>query len=235
MVRYRFHRVVLNTSERLFEVKTFQELLEKAIPEIQEKEMEAIQALAKKENWSWEDYQLEAQGIDSEFYYGIPMLATYSIVTILHSIVETQLIACAEQIAEDRHERLRVRDMRGHGIDSASLYLEKVAGLEIKTHPEWVGLQDLQKLRNIIVHRGGRQGESGDHRRQVQYLLHKYKDKLSLSPAFHPADAGIQILLSLCTDFAQEIESFLKKVFKAAGFPEEGFWSEENPKSRGTK
>jgi uncharacterized protein YutE (UPF0331/DUF86 family) len=93
----------------------------------------------------------------------------------------------------------------------------------------------LQKLRNIIVHRDGRQGESNEQQKQVQYLLNKYKDKFSLSPAFHSADAGIQISMSLCSDFAREIESFLKKVFKAAGFPEEGLWSEENPQESGAK
>jgi hypothetical protein len=40
---------------------------------------------------------------------------------------------------------------------------------------------------------------------------------------------------NLCSGFSQEIESFLKRVFKAAGFPEEGIWGEENPKEKETK
>lgn len=48
-------------------------------------------------------------------------------------------------------------DINGKGIDRSTVYLEKVAGLDVqKTSKEWNHIKNIQNIRNIIVHRDGR-------------------------------------------------------------------------------
>lgn len=53
--------------------------------------------------------------------------------------------------------KLALSDLGGKGINRAVSYLNKVAEIEVHTHSkEWDRIQNIQKLRNVIVHQDGK-------------------------------------------------------------------------------
>ena len=53
--------------------------------------------------------------------------------------------------------KLALSDLNGKGVDRSTNYLEKVAGLDVhKTSKEWNHIKKIQKIRNLIVHQGGK-------------------------------------------------------------------------------
>lgn len=76
----------------------------------------------------------------------------------------------------------------------------------------------MQTLRNLIVHRGGKRGELPEHQKPVDELVRRYPTTLALQKAdgFHEQ---IWMSMNLCRDFAQNIDGFFERVFKASGLP----------------
>lgn len=109
-----------------------------------------------------------------------------------------------------------LKDMAGKGIDRSALYLKRGLSIDVKTDPAWSRLRDLQSLRDTIVHRGGKRGESLEHQETVDSLIGKYPEALELrnTDGFHEQ---IWMSMNLCRDFAQHISEFCERVFVASG------------------
>ncbi len=181
MPKIKIDFLVLETFQRLFALNAFLELLDKAVPEAEWQAREDLQGLAQKENWDFGDYDVETQVLDEKFRHWLPRLAAYSLIILLDSIVETQLFGFAERVGRDRDAKFQVRDMHGHGLEPATLYLKRVApDLNVNQDSAWEDIQNLQELRNVIVHRGGRRGESPKHQEKLARLLKVYPGWLSL-------------------------------------------------------
>jgi hypothetical protein len=156
--------------------------------------------------------------LNNKFHTWVPTFAAYSVTILLHSIVETQLDAFAEHMGKKLGSKLRTRDMAGKGVDRSANYLERALSIDVKTDPAWSRLKDLQSLRNIMVHGGGKPGESQKAQKSVGDLVRRYPQALKLRKAdgFHEQ---IWMSMSLCRDFAQSIDGFFERVFKASGLP----------------
>lgn len=225
MAKIRIDPLAVETFERLFGATAFLESVDKAIPEMEWQEREALRQLAEQENWDFGDYQVEGQVLDAKFRHWVPRFAAYSVIILLDSIVETQLFAYAERIGRVRGSAFRPKDIKGHGIEPAALYLNQAAALDVKKDPAWKHLVSLQELRNIIVHRGGRQGEAPEQKKRLDRLLQAYpKEKLELRNNVYTFGGEMEIWISmpLCREFAREIEEFFKRLCKAAGLPDKG-------------
>lgn len=210
--------LVIETFARLHGALAFLETLNDGIPTVEEKEHRYLEHLAAEGGWEYGEYAVERDVLDDKFHTWIPTFAAYSVIIVLHSIVETQLYAFAEHIGKKRGSKLRVKDMAGRGVEQSAIYLERVLSIDVKTDPAWSCLNDLQSLRNIIVHRGGKRGESHNHQKPVNDLVKKYPQALEFRKAdrFHEQ---IWVSMNLCRDFAQNIEGFFERVFKASGLP----------------
>jgi len=114
--------------------------------------------------------------------------------------------------------KLRVKDMAGKGIDRSALYLKRGLSIDVTTDLAWSRLRDLKSLRDIIVHRGGKSGESQEHQKTVDSLIGKYPEALELrnTDGFHEQ---IWMSMNLCRDLAQHISDFFERVFLASGLP----------------
>jgi len=104
-------------------------------------------------------------------------------------------------------------------------YLIKVVKLDIANDLGWHELRNLQEIRNIIIHRRGRQGESREQQDVVQRLLKEYLEDLRLSPVrshglINTSEQELTITFRLCSHFLDEIDAFFRRLFKAAGFQE---------------
>jgi hypothetical protein len=172
------------------------------IPTVEEKEHRFLEQLAAEGDWEYGEYAAERAVLNDKFHTWIPTFAAYSAAVLIHSIVETQLEAFATHMGKKRGSKLRVEDMAGKGVDRSANYLKGGLSIDVKTDPAWSRLKDLQSLRNIIVHRGGKPGES-ENRKRADELLSRYPKALEIRKAdgFHEQ---IWVSMNLCRDFVQK-------------------------------
>jgi hypothetical protein len=218
MFKLQFNPLVIETFARLHGALAFLGTMNDGIPALEEKQHRYLEQLAKDGGWDYGDYAAERDTLDHDFHTWIPIVAAYSVTVLLYSIVETQLSAFAEYVGKNSGSKLRVEDMAGKGIERSALYLKRGLSIDVKTDPAWSRLKDLQSLRNIIVHRGGKPGESQEHQKTMKSLIGKYPEALELrnTDGFHEQ---IWMSMNLCRDFAQHISEFFERVFVASGLP----------------
>jgi hypothetical protein len=199
-----FNPLVIETFARLHGVLAFWETMNDGIPTVEAKEHHYLEQLASAEGWEAGEYFVEKDVLNDKFHIWIPTFAAYSVIILLHSIAETQLDAFAEHMGKRRGSNLRVKDMSGKGVDRSANYLERVLSIAVKTDPAWINLHDLQSLRNIVVHRGGKPGDSREHQKCADRLVKKYSPKAELRKAdgFHEQ---IWISMHLCQEFVRRI------------------------------
>lgn len=92
--------LVVETSERLYGLSALIEMIYRATPEIELRERDELKQLAETEHWEYGDYTVGDQFLDVKFKHWLPKFAAYSIIVLLGSIVETQLLAYARRIGE---------------------------------------------------------------------------------------------------------------------------------------
>lgn len=206
--------------------RTFLELLSHAVSEAAAAEAAAkLKQRAESEGWEADDYFAEDDVLQEDFEHWLPRLSTYAVIILLQSLVETQLHACARRLRRDQALNLDVKDLHGTGVLPAKTYLIKIANLDIANDLGWHELSNLQDIRNIIIHRRGRPGESSDQRDVVNRLLKEYPEDLTLNPArsrgvTNTKEQELAITFRLCSHFLREIDEFFQRLFKAAGFQE---------------
>jgi hypothetical protein len=218
MFKLQFNPLVIETFARLHGALAFLETMNDGIPALEENQHRYLEQLAKDGGWDFGDYAAERDTLNHDFRTWIPIVVAYSVTVLLYSIVETQLCAFAEHVGKNSGSQLRVTDMTGKGIERSALYLKRGLSIDVKTDPAWSRLKDLQSLRDIIVHRGGKRGESQEHKKAMDSLIAKYPDGLELrnTDGFHEQ---IWMSMKLCRDFAQNIGDFFERVFVASGLP----------------
>jgi hypothetical protein len=224
MAKIHIDPMALETFQRLFGVRSLLETFDKAIPGVEWQEREALKRLAEDENWDFGDYDVQSQVLDSKFRIWVPTYAAYSIIILLDSIAETQLFAYAERIGRQQGCTFRPKEIKGHAMEPAVKYLKKVAGIDVTGDPSWLHLDNLQWLRNTIVHWGGRTNDSPDQRKRVEEMLKGYGSKMDLRPnrELWGDESEVWISMSLCRELAEHVEQFFKRLCKIAGLPDEG-------------
>jgi hypothetical protein len=218
MAKIYFDPLVIGTFQRLFGATAFLEAIDTAIPTLEANENQYLERLSAQEGWDYSDYAIEKLELDAKFRTWVPTFATYSVIILLHSVIETQLFGFAERLGKNRGAKLRVKDLGGRGIQQSALYLECVVSFPVREDPAWALLQDLQSLRNIIVHRGGNRGNSPDQQKVVEVLVRRHPHKLELRKA-DGIHEQIWVSMNLVRDFAGATEGFFERIFKSAGLP----------------
>jgi hypothetical protein len=224
VMKIRFDSLVTETSQRLYGLSSLIELIYRATPEVELQERDALKQLAEQEKWEYGDYSVEGEFLDVKFKYWLPKFAAYSIIILLSSIVETQLLAYARKVGERGECAFNLNDLRGSALDRAALYVKRVSGTELTKNARWQTLKDLQDLRDIIVHRAGRPGD--DKKPRVEQIRQSYEGiSLDKNPYTIQPDLELDLSIHLCRSFAREVEGFFKDLFKGAGLPvETGLW-----------
>src|SRR5438034_2578116 len=126
MATIHFDHLVLETFQRLFGVTAFLDAIDTAIPMLEANENQYLEHLAVQEGWDHFDHGIEKVELNAKFRTWVPRFATYSIIILLHSILETQLFSFAERLGKKRDAKLRVKQLAGRGLEQAALYLESV-------------------------------------------------------------------------------------------------------------
>ena len=219
MTRIRLEPVVIDTFAWIFGLRAFLEEIEAATPDAEGKAFDNLNQLAKEQKWEETDYSLEEAEVKSKFQHWVPRLLGYSAVALIHSVIEAQLTATATRLRQLHGYSLKVNELRGDPLERAKIYLTKVAGIQVGSDNGWQVLQDLAELRNIIIHRRGRQGSDLKDQRSVQQLTERYPDGISLSGCRDDPDAEVEVSVAMCKRFIDETERFFERLFVATGWP----------------
>ena len=211
--------LVAQTFGRLAGISALLELLGRSIPESKWAENEELKRKAEEDGWKYEDFDVERQILEERFQFWLPRFTTYSVVTLLYTVVETQLAACARHAESHRKAQFALTDVRGRGVEAAVLYLEKVGALNAKGDAAWKTICDLRDLRHLIVHRAGTKGQSEEHRRTARRLANDCPKRIVFPNSDWSWYGEVWIAIPLCQEFITTIEEFFDRVFAALDLP----------------
>ena len=215
----KFSVLVLETFGRLSGVRSFVDLLDRSLPESEWNENEELKRKAEDGNWDFADFDVERQALDDRFQFWLPRYTAYSAVTLLYTVLETQLAACARLAATQRTASFQPTDMRGHGIESTVLYLTRVGVFDARADSAWQSICDLRDLRHLIVHRAGTKGQSDEHRKTAQRLAAASGGRIVFPESDWSWYGEVWISIPLCRELIETVEDFFDRVFAALGLP----------------
>ena len=216
-MKMRLDPLTIKTAERLAAVKALLRLLEESVPEYEERERTALRELAAEQDLDLGEYYVEQQILDQKFRFWLPRFAAYSVITLLHMVLEVQLHECARHAQRRLSLPLGPEDIKGRGIEAAATYLKKFGVSDAKDDMAWHMLTDLRDLRNLVAHRAGTSSEKHQSRLYLNRLLKTYKGDLKVEKT--PMDWWNEVWISmeLCRHFTNEVEAFLGRVVSDIG------------------
>jgi hypothetical protein len=162
------------------------------------------------------EHQEQLHQLDYEFTIAYPRLLRYAFVTILHSLVETGLRSVCNVVGERKALGKRIGPRDDKFFERAKEILRAASLSSVICDPKWVALSDLQKVRDCIVHHGGRVADSRDAERL--HCLIEQSIGLSLQSGEHflalPEDEGLLIVeRSFCEKMLENATAFFVDVF----------------------
>ena len=221
MTFFRFNFLAGDTFARLEGLKASTEHAANSIPEMERQAQEALKSRAEIGGWDFEDYRVEQQILEENYGHWVPRYTGYSTLVLLYSIVETQLLACADHVAEDKSSVFRARDIKGSAFESSVRLIGALTPINATQDIAWPHLKDLQSLRNIIVHRAGMRGQAEKYQKEFDDLLRRHKKRISKIKDLWSGDS-LWIPMETCKFFTLEMEQFFTRLFKHLGLPTTG-------------
>jgi hypothetical protein len=202
----RINRFRVETLGRVFGTKAFVSALDDAIPLAYERALNALKVWAEETELDYAEYANEHRMLEEWYGWWAPRLAGYSALVAIHSLVETELFACGDRMADHQARGKR------RGLERAASYLNRVAGVDVRTDEAWAHLLRMEDLRHIVVHRGGSVERSEDDRKTVSRLQRHYRGQLWITRRTELHDAHVHVVPTLATEFATFAEEFFRRV-----------------------
>lgn len=222
MPRFRINPLAMDTFGRLAGVRAYLDLVDAAMPQIEFQERERLRELAANEGWAAEEYFAEDQALDERFKHWVPRFSAYSAIILLYSVLEVQLTECARFVGRKSSVPFDVGDLAGRGIERAAVYIAKVTKHNVKAQDQWQDVAALAKLRNLIVHRVGTQGDTPEHKKAAAELSSRYPGQLQFPPDGHWTAGEAWLAIPLCRRFVDTVEQFFVVLFGALDIPAKG-------------
>ena len=117
---------------------------------------------------------------DKDFFYdiyiddfvkldeGFPYIQRSSIFIMTFSLFENELNTICKILGRNSNLELQLKDLNGKGIERAKLYLEKVVKINFPANSKsWGEITNFSRIRNFVVHNGGRLKEKGDKNSEI--------------------------------------------------------------------
>lgn len=227
----RIDSLVLQTFGRLAGIRSFLDLLDRTLPDAEWSDNEALREQAESESWEYPDFDVERQILNERFQFWLPRFTAYSAVSLLYTVVETQLAAAAKRAYSTRQVSFKPSDMRGSGIEVSMLYLKRVGVFDTKQDPAWQTIVNLRDLRHLIIHRAGTKGESDDHRKTALRLATAYPGRVMFPDSDWSWYGEVWVSIHLCRELIESVEGLFDRLFDALGAPPR--YQRRNPESAG--
>jgi len=208
-MKVNLNRFTEETLGRVYGMKEFVTALDVAIPKANWDREREIGIQADEQQRSDEEYASKREQLDQLYRDWVSRFAHYATVILLHSLVESQLFACADHVRATRSSAAPVRKLKRRALDRARRHLKDMAGFDVAEDREaWVDLLRLEKLRNIIVHGGGVVSELDQE--TVEALQRAYPGQVWIADGSEFRKAYVAISPGLCADFAAKVERFFR-------------------------
>ena len=140
----------------------------------------------------------------------LPRTLRYSCIVSLFTTLETAMNSLCQELRSRKGLRLSVRELKAEPFERTSIYIKKVAGIDIPDHPFTVALQSLNKVRNCIVHTGGNLEEYSDPKGIKQHV-----GKLEGLSVSH--DGYIEVSKGTCQELVQSAYKWIDCLCEACG------------------
>ena len=212
-------RLVHETFGRLRGLRALLGSLHTGLLEAAWHEEEELQRRAETGDLEYSDLQVETQLKDERFQFWVPRFAGYSAITLVHSLVETQLFECVAAVRTKVGRPSPVPKRRG--IDRARNQLRMVTDFDVSKDLAWSSLLDLENIRNFLVHSGGVPTDEAQTR-WLARLADDYKGKLWMSDGLYWYNRHLVVTLRLGAQFVETADGFFRRVFPMCGLSVEG-------------
>ena len=141
-----------------------------------------------------------------------PDLQRQSGLITLFSFLEHELDGLCILFNKSERYRLELGDIRGKGIDRATLYLEKVVGLDLdRTCEPWREIKAIQGIRNLIVHSGAKLTRPDGGPRESAKLYVSKSQFLYGDDTIHIQEGYLVHVLSVFNAYFQDLDSAIHR------------------------
>lgn len=144
----------------------------------------------------------DAWDLKEVFNNYFPILHRKSFVITLYSFFEDSLKELCHRYRKERDLKLWPSDLKGDGILLYKSYLVKVVGLDFsRINKEWESINNVRKLRNSIVHNGGKADKDDlqNYIETCEYLSCERNGFINIK------DGYLKHVLSLIENFAKSL------------------------------
>lgn len=117
----RIDSLVFQTFGRLAGIRSFLDLIDRTLPDAEWSENEDLREQAENESWEYPDFDVERQILNERFQFWLPRFTAYSAVSLLYTVLETQLDAAAKRACSTQQASFKPSDTRGRGIEASVL------------------------------------------------------------------------------------------------------------------
>jgi hypothetical protein len=162
-------------------------------------------------NEDFSQWQREIFSHESRFEKDFPVKARYSFIVLLSIIIENSIRDICDVISERRSFFLKEKDFKGAPLDRLKTYLIKVAQVALPDKMLLQELNDIQNVRNCIIHTNGYVELSRDKKRLTQLA----RDAKGIDI---DADGYVVISLEYCNRSIQATAIVFDQIFESAGF-----------------
>src|SRR3989442_15694978 len=100
--------LVLETFRRIYALEALIDILDRQ-PNIEWWERQELRDLAEQDEWDSVEYNGQCQILDAKFGQWLPKVAGYSVIILLDSLVETQLLALVQRVVRSKQAKFRAK------------------------------------------------------------------------------------------------------------------------------
>ncbi|MEO2223209.1 hypothetical protein [Priestia megaterium] len=134
-----------------------------------------------------------------------PRIMRNSLFVSIYTFLEDKIV---ELCVPNESTLLKLSDIKGQGIEQASLYLKKVLLLDFPDNSkEWHYIRKANLIRNCIVHSNGVISKSRSKDKLVKAI-----DEMSFVTKDH--NGHINLESQFCLEFLENVHSFLRQLYK---------------------
>ena len=131
----------------------------------------------------------ETFDLEKVFKEYLPNLQRYSVLMTMFNFLENELDALCFKIRKKDNLTLNLTDINGKGLNRSLRYLDKVAGIKVNNKLA-CEIINIQRIRNLIVHNGGKLIDKSDKPRTEEIKFVKEspfldgKDEIIINAGF---------------------------------------------------
>mgnify|MGYP001577701056 CR=1 FL=1 len=212
MVKINWDGYRWDTQHVLDDLKDYVNFMENQLQHVREAERAKIpQKPPRSSEEEFMEWQAELYYYENQIEKDFPNKARYSFVVLLQIIIESRTRGVCNSIADRRSFSLKEKDLKGASLERLKTYLEKVAQVRLPDEKTLQEVNDIQKVRNCIVHAGGELELSKDKARLIQLV--KESNGISVDE-----DGYLLVSLEYYSRAIQSASELFEQIFEAAGF-----------------